>query len=449
MSASPNNLLKKIRCPNCWHEFPPDQLHFYSTSSEFAFDHVLGAGQQRAFLPSQFTPQGDAIDPGGGVCTETACPKCHLRVPRLLAQFPTIAVSIFGSPGSGKSFLIAAMTHTVMQQIVHYGVTAEDADPLLNAIVRDYEKTLFQQASPDATVQLRKTEDVGDWYNKIQQRGRTKTLPKPFLYRIDRFWGNKTATHEGRCLCLYDNAGESFEPGAENEDNPVTRHMAKADTLLFVYDPTQETAFRRACAEKSSDPQWRGQARGDQTALFTEASKRIRDFRSMRPTDKIDTPLIVLLPKFDAWKFLLTDEDLPKPYKEVPVESGASSIRFLDTDILLDISRKCRLLIKKYQPALLAKIEATFNIKKIIFLPVSATGCSPVKESPPEPEQEVVPSLDNLDLGDLDLLSEDPPSNPDGYGHFRAGDINPIWAEMPLLTALKLVAPQFLPRAKK
>jgi len=74
--------------------------------------------------------------------------------------------------------------------------------------------------------------------------------------------GNKTATHEGRCLCLYDNAGESFEPGAENEDNPVTRHMAKADTLLFVYDPTQETAFRRACAEKSSDPQWRGQARG-------------------------------------------------------------------------------------------------------------------------------------------------------------------------------------------
>ena len=80
---------------------------------------------------------------------------------------------------------------------------------------------------------------------------------------------------------------------------------------------------------------------------------------------------------------------------------------------------------------------------------MSATGCSPVKESPPEPEQEVVPSLDNLDLGDLDLLSEDPPSNPDGYGHFRAGDINPIWAEMPLLTALKLVAPQFLPRAKK
>ena len=449
MTSSPNNLLEKIRCPNCWHEFPPDQLHFYSTSPEFAFDHVLGAGQQRAFLPSRFTPKGDAIDPGGGICTETACPRCHLRVPRLLAQFPTIAVSIFGSPGSGKSFLIAAMTHTVMQQIVHYGVTAEDADPLLNAIVRDYEKTLFQQASPDVTVQLRKTEDVGDWYNKIQQRGRTKTLPKPFLYRIERFWGNDTGKHDGRCLCLYDNAGESFEPGAENEDNPVTRHMAKADTLLFVYDPTQETAFRRACAEKSPDPQWRGQARGDQTALFTEATKRIRDFRSMRPTDEIDTPLIVLLPKFDAWKFLLTDKDLPNPYKEVTLKAGGSSIRFLDTDVLLDVSRKCRLLIKKYQPALLAKIEATFNSKRIIFLPVSATGCSPIKNVPSEPEKDVIPSLDSLDLEGMDLLSEEPASNPDGYGHFRAGDINPIWAEMPLLTVLKFVAPKFLPRAKQ
>ena len=138
------------------------------------------------------------------------------------------------------------MTHTVMQQIVHYGLTAEDADPLLNAIVRDYEKTLFQQASPEDTVQLRKTEDVGDWYNSILVRGRRRQLPKPFLYRIDRFWGKRSGAESGRCLCLYDNAGESFEPGAENEDNPVTRHMAKADTLIFVYDPTQETAFRRA-----------------------------------------------------------------------------------------------------------------------------------------------------------------------------------------------------------
>ena len=449
MTSSETQLVKTIRCPNCWEEFPPDQLHFYSTSPEFAFDHILGPGQQRAFLPSQFTPKGDAIDPGGGICTETACPKCHLRVPRLLAQFPTISVSIFGSPGSGKSFLIASMTHTVMQQIVHYGLTAEDADPLLNAIVRDYEKTLFQQASPEDTVQLRKTEDVGDWYNSILVRGRRRQLPKPFLYRIDRFWGKRNGAESGRCLCLYDNAGESFEPGAENEDNPVTRHMAKADTLIFVYDPTQETAFRRACAEKSDDPQWRGQARGDQTALFTEATKRIRDFRTMLPTDKIDTPLIVVLPKFDASKFLLTDNELPKLYKEVQVKSGASTIRYLDTDILLDISRKCRALLKKYQPALLVKIEATFNLKKIIFIPVSATGCSPVKAAPSKPQEDTAPSLDSLDLEGMDLLGEETQNNPDGYGSFRAGDINPIWAEMPLLTALKLVAPHFLPRPKQ
>jgi len=85
--------------------------------------------------------------------------------------------------------------------------------------------------------------------------------------------------------------------------------------------------------------------------------------------------------------------------------------------------------LKSISQLYLQKLKQTFNVKKIIFLPVSATGCSPVKEPPPEPEKEAAPSLENLDLGDLDLLGEDSPSNPDGYGHFRAGDINPIWAE--------------------
>ena len=422
MASSGNSLLPVICCPNCWHEFAPDQLHFVSTGEELAFDHVRGAGQQRVFLPSSFTPNGDAIDPSGSICSQTACPKCHLPVPRLLAQYRSIAISVFGSPGSGKSFLLASMTHHLMQQIVHYGLTAEDADPSLNAIMRDYERELFNPNSPDDHVQLRKTQEVlfgGDHYNTINVRGGQQLLPKPFLYRVERYGSGGV---DGRVLCLYDNAGESFEPGEDKTSSPVTRHMAKADVLMFVFDLTQEPAFRRACAERSADPQWRGQKGGEQAALFTEATMRIRNYKSMLPTDQIKTPLIVVLPKFDAWRFLLTDGDLPQPFKEVAA-GPTGSARTLDIETVLSVGKQCRAMLQKYQPALVAKIENTFISKNIIYLPVSATGCSPTTDKPLEKEK---------------------PENPAGYGCFRAGDIRPIWAEMPLLASLKIAASKFL-----
>ena len=424
-------------------------IHFVSTSQELAFDHVLGEGRPRVFLPSQFTPQGDAIDPGGGICTETACPKCHLPVPRLLAQYPIMSVSIFGAPGSGKSFLLASMTHSLMQHGIHYGMTAEDVDPLLNAIVRDYERTLFHRAQHDtALIQLAKTGEAGDWYNTIFERGREKQLPKPFLYRIERAWPNDRGLPEGQILCLYDNAGESFQPGADTEQSPVTRHMAKANALVFVFDPTQEAVFGRACADKSDDPQWRGGAFGDQVALFTEAVKRVRSYRSMLPNAVIETPLLVLLPKFDAWEFLLGE--LPPPYKEISVgKTGGSSIRVLDVDALLNVSKRCREMLQRYMPAVVAKIESSFNRKTIFYLPVSATGCSPTRETEEKPKELDLSSLESLDVGSSALLADAEPQNPEAYGKFRAQDIKPIWAEVPFLAILKLLAPKLFPRVKK
>ena len=281
-----------------------------------------------------------------------------------------------------------------------------------------------------------------DHYNTINVRGRQQLLPKPFLYRVERYGSGGV---DGRVLCLYDNAGESFEPGADKTSSPVTRHMAKADVLMFVFDLTQEPAFRRACAERSADPQWQGQARGEQAALFTEATMRIRNYKSMLPTDRIKTPLIVVLPKFDAWRFLLTDGDLPQPFKEVAA-GPTGSARTLDIETVLSVGKQCRAMLQKYQPALVAKIENTFISKNIIYLPVSATGCSPRKDQPleEEPQSLDLANLDKLDLSGGNLLTEDNPKNPSSYVGFRAGDIRPIWAEMPLMASLKIVASKLL-----
>jgi hypothetical protein len=452
------SLVDKIVCPHCWHEFPPEQLHFIATSPELSFDHVVPGGAPRRFLPSQFTFQGDAIDPAGGVCTETACPSCHLKVPRLLAQRKIISVSIFGAPGSGKSYLLAAMTHRIAQVLHEYGLSIDDVDAEANVILHEYEKELFHQPTADTRVQLKKTDIAGagsEWYSTVNWRGRSRLLPKPFLFRLDAIARAQNPGTADRVLCLYDNAGESFEPGGETEDNPVTRHMSRADGLIFVFDPTKETAFRRACQARSNDPQWSDQRMSRQSALFSEAISRILRYRGLLPTDRIDTPLIVLLPKFDAWSFLLTDQSLPAFWAstETTDANGSPTSKRFDARAVLAVSQQVRKMLQAHATPLLTRIESTCNPQKVLYLPVSATGCSPKFDSRAHTTAEgVTASLDDLPNSELDLADvalADAPASELSENYFRAGDISPIWAEVPALTLLRMIAPKLLPAVTK
>ena len=58
-----------------------------------------------------------------------------------------------------------------------------------------------------------------------------------------------------RALGLYDNAGEHFLPGRDTLGSPVTRHLARSRVLFFLFDPTQDPRFRKACSGKMHDPQ--------------------------------------------------------------------------------------------------------------------------------------------------------------------------------------------------
>lgn len=434
IDASPR-LIDTIVCPHCWTPFPPEDLRFIATSPELSFDHIVPGGAPRRFVPSLFTFEGDGIDPGGGVCTETACPHCHLKVPRLLAQRKKISVSIFGAPGSGKSFLLAAMTHKTAEVFPDFGLTIDDVDQEANAILHDYERELFAQPTPTTRVQLRKTEQTGDWYNRIKWRGRERSFPKPFLFRLDSLAKNHNASPSGRVLCLYDNAGESFEPGGETEGNPVTRHMAQADGLIFVFDPTQEPAFRKACQQQSDDHQWTDNRLSRQSSLFSEAMDRILKHRGQLPTSKIETPLIVLLPKFDAWRFLLGNEPLPQPWLlEKASLSSAVPQKVFDAHAVLRVSHALRAVLDDLARPMLTRIESVCDHRKVLYLPVSATGCSP-RFDPPE-------SL-TATAGNNQAAGHANKSVTGNY--FLAGEIDPIWAEVPALTLLRMTAPKLLP----
>lgn len=394
---------------------------YIATSAALAFDHRLPGGGMRRFLPSQFTFTGDALDPAGGICTETACPACHLKVPRLLALRETFTVSIFGSPSSGKSYLLAAMTRMLNEGLGAYRLSIDDVDAESNAIIHDYEKSLFDQPTPDSPVTLLKTDIAGDWYQNVVFEGTAKTLPKPFLYRIDPLRSHPTysrARSRAQVLCIYDNAGEHFEPGSESEDSPVTRHMAKARGLIFVFDPTQEASFRNACRERSSDPQWNDERRSRQHTLFSEAMSRVLRFRGLQPTDRIDTPLVVILPKFDAWSFLLGDGRLPDPFRDLPLKDGSGSVRVFDNPAVRKVSAACRAMLASHAGPMLTRIEERCDPARTLFVPVSATGCGPAGQD----EQ--------------------------GKYFHRAGEIRPIWAETPILALLHNAVPELVPSIK-
>lgn len=415
---SKQRLVNGITCPHCWHRFPPAELRFVATSAPLAFDHRLPGGAGRRFLPSVFTFTGDAIDPAGGTCTETACPNCHLKVPRLLTLRDTFTASIFGSPSSGKSYLLAAMIRMLSDRLGPYRLAIDDVDAESNAIIHDYEKSLFDQPTPESPVKLLKTDTLGDWYQTVVFGATRKTLPKPFLYRLDPLRSHPAydkALAKAPVLCIYDNAGESFEPGSEREDSPVTRHMASARGLLFIFDPTQETSFRAACREQSRDPQWADDRRNRQQTLFSEALARVLKFRGMQPTDRVDTPMVVILPKFDAWSFLLGKNPLPSPFRDVPLNDGSGSIRVYDAPTVRRVSDLCRRILAKHAEPMLTRIEERCVASKVLFVPVSATGCGPAGQD----EQ--------------------------GKYYHRAGDIAPVWAEVPLLALLNGAMPELVP----
>ena len=195
----------------------------------------------------------------GQVCQELACPSCHLRVPRPLFESAPLFASIAGTPSCGKTYFLASMTwrlrHTLPK---HFAMTFSDADPVSNLLLNEYENQQFFSSSPDELVKLAKTQEHGDLYDTVMYGEQLVEYPRPFLFSI-----RPSANHPNyaksarvsRLLCLYDNAGESFEPGKDDVSAPVTRHLAQSQVVMFCFDPTQDPRLRKECQARTTDPQ--------------------------------------------------------------------------------------------------------------------------------------------------------------------------------------------------
>jgi hypothetical protein len=383
-------LLREVICPNCWTRFSPGEVLWISRHEDLLGDQrVVGDHEHQRFLPTRFNLDGEALDARGFACTDLACPHCHLPIPRDLLSLPTYFVSAFGSHFSGKSFYVSAMSH-VLRQVLPYDFKIEfrDTDLENNRRLKGYETAVFDNAKPKISVPLRalveKTQErgVATLYRKVQFGNQSVDYPIPFLFTVQpssQHQANGKAETMGRVVCLYDNAGESFQPGHDVVDNPSTRHLGRSNLLFFLFDPTQDSRFLNRL--RSVDPTRipKEPVRREQESILQEAARRVRHFRGLAPTEKHNAPLIVVVTKFDCWSKLLPGRSQKEPWRAVRVSgngsaSSARDVTKLECSSIEDTSAAVRKLLLETCKEIVTAAESF--VDDVTYVPVSSVGWS-------------------------------------------------------------------------
>ena len=379
-SQRPPGILSRITCPHCWEQFAPEKLLWVAEHTDLMGDHRLGPDQPQRFLPTRFNIAGEAIDAKGFPCHELACPNCHLIVPRSLLELEPLFLSIFGAPASGKSYYLAALTWELRKTLpLIFRTGFADADPVMNQQLNDYEESVFSGTGSDRLVPLadliRKTEEQGDLYDTVSFGNQVVQFPRPFLFTIQPQPDHRNAQQAkklARTICLYDNAGESFQPGKDSVAAPVTRHLAQSRVLFFVFDPTQDARFQRAIGQVGhSRTQTIRTMR--QEPILQEAIARIRRFAGITHTEKHKRPLVVILTKFDLWWRLLECDPCPDPWQQVrSAPDSTASIHAFDGQVVEQQSARAREVLLRIAPEIVTAAENF--AEEVTFVPVTSVG---------------------------------------------------------------------------
>ncbi|MFM7052872.1 MAG: hypothetical protein ACKOYN_12205 [Planctomycetota bacterium] len=395
-------LVPTITCPHCWWEFPPAQFRYVSEHESLRGDLVLGDAEQLRFLPSRFDGRCRAIDPAGAACTRLACPRCHLEIPPTAAEIPQTIISIVGAPGCGKSVMLAAASFSLRSGLVVQDLDFTDADPTLNDLTVELESSLFRSGAPERPAMIPKTDLSGRLYRSFRVGGAVWKAPKPQLFTLSR--GGMS-----RMLCLYDNAGEHFEPGRDSAQEPVTRHLAVSRSLVFVVDPTQDNRVAEMLGGRESVIARGGGGTGSQRQdlVLIEAINRTRRLRGLSSTDRLPFRIIVALAKADIWGSAV-DARLGEPASDRP------SVAVPTMEELQPIHEQCARFLTRGMPELVAAARALDPRFRIV--PFSGLGRPPSR----------------LGAEDTRLA-------------IRPQDVHPVWPAAPIIVALAEAEPEMFP----
>jgi hypothetical protein len=376
---------ESFMCPYCRTVSDLADVLSVSTSPALLDDPVLGEGEQRRFLPSQFTSNGLALDSEGGVCTEIACPRCHMALPRMLLDTPQMVMSVIGAAGAGKSVFLASSMWQCRQVLGRmFGVSFMDLDPVSNRWINAYEEKLFFQEDDQSLQQIEKTDlQASNVCRTVMMDGDSVLLPLPSFFQL------RTKTDpQPQSLVVYDSAGEHFRAGADTQASAVTLNMLNADVLFFMFDPSADPRFRPMLDHGTGTAHNYAQR---QDVLLAEMAARIRRHMGNRSESRLTKPLIFGVSKADLLRqHLPLDDDI---YKKIDDKRYA-----LDLNALRCVSEATEALLNDITPEVTATAHDIAS--EVWFVPVSALGHNPMREG------------------------------------VRPCDIKPLWTELPVVFTL-------------
>jgi hypothetical protein len=382
-------------CPYCWNRFQPEEILFVASHPDLLGDPVLGADELQRFLPTRFTPEGLAIDAGGIVSPDMACPTCHMRLPASVTNQPPLFMSIVGAPGSGKSYFLASAVwrmRTTLPKL--FGIRFMDVDAVTNQWLNDYEEKLFFQVDAEGYQTIAKTDlQAPSVYRQIKLNNMAVSLPLPSLFSLhaNSDFEARPDLSANRTLVLYDNAGEHFQAGGDSAAAPGTKHLVHAEGILFLFDPTEDPRFRAVLSRGTSSMPFSTKSHR-QDVLLIEMIGRIRKYLGMSSSTRIRKTVIVGISKADLLSDLLPFDG--EPWRFLPGRKDA----VLDMQVITRMSAAVRSLMDKFAPEIVATVESF--AESVLYVPNSALGHHPSKEG------------------------------------VRPCDIKPRWVEVPLLYVL-------------
>ena len=372
-------LLARVTCPRCWHKFPPQDILWVARHADLIGDPVAGPEAPLRFLPSQFSIDGAARDARGMVCQSLACPNCHLIIPRPLIEIEPLFASIVGAASSGKSYFLTAMTWELRRLLpLYFGVSFTDAEPSFNRALNEQEEALFLPNDPERPVKLNKTDAAGSvMHDRVRLGDEIAGLPRPSLFTMrpsGKHPNADYASHLARVVCLYDNAGEHFNPDQDAASFSVTRHLGSSRVIIFLFDPTQDPRFRARIGAMSADPQLGDDApTRRQETILVETAARVRKIAGLSAAQPVNRPLLVVVPKADVWGKLV-DLDLSKE-PIVPECVADRTLAGVDLDRVEGVSAIVREMLLGIAPEFVATAEEFSS--NVVYIPISALGHSP------------------------------------------------------------------------
>lgn len=400
----------EFTCPYCWFRFDRGDVMHVAVHKSLQGDNLRGEDHMLRFLASSFNDKGQALDAMGSPCTDLACPHCHWKLPPGFLDLKPKILSIVGAPSSGKSYYLSVLVKMLEDTLPkNFQSAFYDADPSENASLTKMKNRLFS-GSTAAEAQLSKTHLEGDMYVAVKRLGREVKMPKPFVFTLSP----QNAPDSTTSVVFYDNAGEHFEPGANKADSPGAQHIAAAEGIFFLFDPTYNLEFRKILRGKSTDPQIEDRRFDQQNTLLAEMNSRVKGLMGVDYRDKIDKPLAILVGKCDVWQDMIGRENLQNA-----VLNGK-----LDLNIIRRISDLVRSKLLEITPSIVANAESISD--NVMYFPVSAFGCSPEHLTDKNGELQ-------YDDNGHPALSPDP------------NKIEPILVEIPILWILSQVNRNLIP----